>query len=139
MAGTLCSSHVFLILCFFTTMCKLLLIVYKIFHILAAYQCLFYNMQIRSIVSKQVGPCEQGKAQGIISGIGSFANVASPLAFSPLTALFLSERAPFYFPGFSIMCVGFASMLAFVQSLMIRAIPPISSQRVGNCNYIETA
>ncbi|MBA0807986.1 hypothetical protein Gohar_023755 [Gossypium harknessii] len=62
-----------------------LLIVYKIFHILAAYQCLFYNMQIRSIVSKQVGPCEQGKAQGIISGIGSFANVASPLAFSPLT------------------------------------------------------
>ncbi|KAK8512589.1 hypothetical protein V6N12_075161 [Hibiscus sabdariffa] len=34
---------------------------------------------IRSIVSKQVGPCEQGKAQGFVSGIGSFANVASPL------------------------------------------------------------
>ncbi|KAK8705714.1 hypothetical protein V6N13_049308 [Hibiscus sabdariffa] len=40
---------------------------------------------IRSIVSKQVGPCEQGKAQGFISGIGSFANVASPLVFSPIT------------------------------------------------------
>ncbi|TYG69066.1 hypothetical protein ES288_D05G201500v1 [Gossypium darwinii] len=108
----------------------------------AALFSLFYVFSqpcIRSIVSKQVGPCEQGKAQGIISGIGSFANVASPLAFSPLTALFLSERAPFYFPGFSIMCVGFASMIAFVQSLMIRAIPPISSQRVGNCNYMETA
>ncbi|XP_012445700.1 uncharacterized protein LOC105769547 isoform X2 [Gossypium raimondii] len=108
----------------------------------AAMFSLFYVFSqpcIRSIVSKQVGPCEQGKAQGIISGIGSFANVASPLAFSPLTALFLSERAPFYFPGFSIMCVGFASMIAFVQSLMIRAIPPISSQRVGNCNYMETA
>ncbi|KAE8731407.1 Major facilitator superfamily protein isoform 2 [Hibiscus syriacus] len=63
---------------------------------------------IRSIVSKQVGPCEQGKAQGFISGIGSFANVASPLVFSPLTSLFLSDTAPFYFPGFSIMCVGFA-------------------------------
>ncbi|KAK8997019.1 hypothetical protein V6N11_020511 [Hibiscus sabdariffa] len=84
---------------------------------------------IRSIVSKQVGPCEQGKAQGFISGIGSFANVASPLVFSPLTALFLSDTAPFYFPGFSIMCVGFASMIAFVQSLMIRAVPPISGQR----------
>ncbi|KAG8494308.1 hypothetical protein CXB51_011611 [Gossypium anomalum] len=108
----------------------------------AAMFSLFYVFSqpcIRSIVSKQVGPCEQGKAQGIISGIGSFANVASPLAFSPLTALFLSERAPFYFPGFSIMCVGFASMIAFVQSLMIRAIPLISSQRVGNCNYMETA
>ncbi|KAK8642326.1 hypothetical protein V6N13_011673 [Hibiscus sabdariffa] len=89
---------------------------------------------IRSIVSKQVGSCEQGKAQGFISGIGSFAQVASPLVFSPLTALFLSERAPFYFPGFSIMCVGFASMIAFVQSLMISAIPPISSQRAGNGN-----
>ncbi|KAK8646391.1 hypothetical protein V6N13_120180 [Hibiscus sabdariffa] len=89
---------------------------------------------IRSIVSKQVGSCEQGKAQGFISGMGSFAQVASPLVFSPLTALFLSERAPFYFPGFSIMCVGFASMIAFVQSLMISAIPPISSQRAGNGN-----
>ncbi|XVE94486.1 hypothetical protein REPUB_Repub02eG0013200 [Reevesia pubescens] len=96
----------------------------------AAVFSLFYVFSqpcIRSIVSKQVGPCEQGKAQGFISGIGSFANVASPLVFSPLTALFLSDRAPFYFPGFSIMCVGFASMIAFVQSLMIRAVPPISS------------
>ncbi|KAG4134904.1 hypothetical protein ERO13_D08G184300v2, partial [Gossypium hirsutum] len=74
----------------------------------------------------------QWKAQGFISGIGSFAYVASPLLFSPLTALFLSERAPFNFPGFSIMCVGFASMIAFVQSLIIRAFPPISSERVSN-------
>ncbi|XVE56222.1 hypothetical protein DITRI_Ditri03aG0220400 [Diplodiscus trichospermus] len=106
----------------------------------AAVFSLFYVFSqpcICSIVSKQVGPHEQGKAQGFISGIGSFANVASPLVFSPLTALFLSEEAPFDFPGFSIMCVGFASMIAFVQSLMIRAIPPISSQRVGNCNYME--
>uniref|UniRef100_A0A2N9FLA3 Major facilitator superfamily (MFS) profile domain-containing protein n=1 Tax=Fagus sylvatica TaxID=28930 RepID=A0A2N9FLA3_FAGSY len=40
---------------------------------------------MRSIVSKQVGSCEQGMAQGCISGICSFANVVSPLAFSPLT------------------------------------------------------
>ncbi|CAL2233000.1 unnamed protein product [Prunus armeniaca] len=40
---------------------------------------------MRSIVSKQVGPSEQGKAQGFISGICSFANVISPIAFSPLT------------------------------------------------------
>ncbi|KAI4336731.1 hypothetical protein L6164_015222 [Bauhinia variegata] len=87
---------------------------------------------LRSIVSKQVGPCEQGKAQGCISGICSFAHVVSPLAFSPLTALFLSERAPFNFPGFSIMCVGFASMVSFVQSTMIRLPPAISSHRDRN-------
>ncbi|XP_065848071.1 uncharacterized protein [Euphorbia lathyris] len=40
---------------------------------------------MRTIVSKQVGSSEQGKAQGCISGIGSIANVISPLLFSPLT------------------------------------------------------
>jgi MFS family permease len=90
---------------------------------------------MRSIVSKQVGSCEQGMAQGCISGICSFANVVSPLAFSPLTALFLSDQAPFNFPGFSIMCIGFASMIAFAQSTTIRAAPLISSHRGNNCNH----
>ncbi|XP_047328935.1 hippocampus abundant transcript 1 protein [Impatiens glandulifera] len=89
---------------------------------------------LRSIASKQVGPSEQGKAQGCISGICSFANVLSPLVFSPLTAIFLSTNAPFKFPGFSVMCVGFAMMVAFFQSLLIRASPPIpiSINKVNN-------
>ncbi|CAL5328881.1 hypothetical protein CsSME_00009114 [Camellia sinensis var. sinensis] len=90
---------------------------------------------LRSIVSKQVGPNEQGIAQGSISGITSIANVISPLIFSPLTDLFLSKRAPFYFPGFSIMCAAFASMIAFIPSVLIRAAHPIPSNQVGynNC------
>ncbi|XP_062098286.1 uncharacterized protein LOC133804142 [Humulus lupulus] len=92
---------------------------------------------MRSIVSKQVGSREQGKAQGCISGICSLANVVSPLAFSPLTALFLSDRAPFDFPGFSIMCTGLSSMIAFIQSMMISAVPPIASHRISNCNHME--
>ncbi|KAK9944228.1 hypothetical protein M0R45_009806 [Rubus argutus] len=86
---------------------------------------------IRSIASKQVGPNEQGKAQGCIAGISSFANIISPLVFSPLTALFLSEKAPFNFPGFSIMCLGFATIIALIQSTMIRASPPISSHNLA--------
>ncbi|KAM1764451.1 hypothetical protein ACFX11_003703 [Malus domestica] len=85
---------------------------------------------IRSIASKQVGPNDQGKAQGCISGISSFANIVSPLIFSPLTALFLSEEAPFYFPGFSILCIGLATIIAFVQSLMIRASPHKTSTNI---------
>ncbi|KHN20137.1 hippocampus abundant transcript-like protein 1 [Glycine soja] len=85
----------------------------------------FSHPCIRSIVSKQAGPHEQGKAQGCISGICSIAHIVSPLVFSPLTALFLSERAPFDFPGFSIMCIGFASMISLVQSMMLRVVPPI--------------
>ncbi|KAE8008820.1 hypothetical protein FH972_005293 [Carpinus fangiana] len=90
---------------------------------------------LRSIVSKQVGPIEQGKAQGCISGISSFATIISPLIFSPLTALFLSEEAPFHFPGFSIMCIGFAMMIAFIQSIMIRGVP--SSHKAERNHSIE--
>nr|XP_011458697.1 PREDICTED: uncharacterized protein LOC101306408 isoform X2 [Fragaria vesca subsp. vesca] len=82
---------------------------------------------IHSIASKQVGPTEQGKAQGCMAGISSFANIVSPLVFSPLTALFLSKDAPLNFPGFSIMCLGLATVIALIQSTMIRASPPISS------------
>ncbi|CAL1398105.1 unnamed protein product [Linum trigynum] len=76
---------------------------------------------LRSIASKQVGPSEQGKAQGCLSGIGSIGSIISPLLFSPLTAMFLSEHPPFDFPGFSILCIGFMTMIAFIQSLMITA------------------
>ncbi|KAK0583114.1 hypothetical protein LWI29_033510 [Acer saccharum] len=75
---------------------------------------------LRSIASKLVGSNEQGKVQGCISGISSFANILSPLIFSPLTALFLSDKAPFNFPGFSILGIGLAMMIAFIQSLLIR-------------------
>ncbi|GLT42970.1 hypothetical protein SLA2020_169470 [Shorea laevis] len=89
---------------------------------------------LRSIASKQVGPREQGKAQGCISGVSSLANIISPLIFSPLTALFLSENAPFYFPGFSIMCIGLASMISFIQSLMIKSVPLTPSTKINsNC------
>ncbi|GAB4832973.1 hypothetical protein Ancab_006994 [Ancistrocladus abbreviatus] len=91
---------------------------------------------LRSITSKQVGPTEQGRAQGCISGICSFANVISPLVFSPLTALFLSENAPFHFPGFSVMCVGFAYMIAFFQSIMIRPAPSVSSCQGSECSSV---
>ncbi|KAG5624739.1 hypothetical protein H5410_009957 [Solanum commersonii] len=74
---------------------------------------------LQSIVSKQVGPNEQGIAQGCISGVSSFANILSPFIFSPLTDLFLSERAPFNYPGFSMFCIGLAWLLAIIPSMMI--------------------
>ncbi|KAI3464764.1 hypothetical protein Pfo_021427 [Paulownia fortunei] len=95
---------------------------------------------LRSIASKQTGPSEQGKAQGCITGICSFANIVSPLAFSPLTALFLSDNAPFHFPGFSIICSGLAAMIAFVQSTMIRPPPPPAknSSDISSSSSTET-
>lgn len=87
---------------------------------------------IRSIASKQVGPSEQGKAQGCIAGICSLSNVVSPLVFSPLTALFLSDSAPFHFPGFSLMCCSLVAMIAFIQSTVIKEIPPVPTYRADH-------
>ncbi|GAB2215952.1 hypothetical protein Drorol1_Dr00023715 [Drosera rotundifolia] len=87
---------------------------------------------LRSITSKLVGPSEQGKIQGCISGVSSLADVLGPLVFSPLTALFLSEKAPFRFPGFSLMCVGLVSLVAFIQSINIRPPSPIQCCEVDS-------
>ncbi|KAK4377384.1 hypothetical protein RND71_003680 [Anisodus tanguticus] len=75
---------------------------------------------LQSIVSKQVGPNEQGIAQGCIAGISSFGNILSPLIYTPLTDLFLSERAPFNYPGFNLFCVGLAWLIALIPSMMIQ-------------------
>lgn len=92
---------------------------------------------LKSIASKQIGPNEQGKVQGCITGICSFANVVSPLIFSPLTALFLSQNAPFHFPGFGIACAAFALMLAFIQSLMIKPGNNVANCSVNDSNLAE--
>ncbi|XP_022971012.1 hippocampus abundant transcript-like protein 1 [Cucurbita maxima] len=81
-----------------------------------------------SIASKQVEAEEQGKAQGCIFGIQSFAYAISPLVFNPLAALFLSKNAPFQFPGFTLLCLGFFTLVAFVLSLTIKENPSISSE-----------
>uniref|UniRef100_A0A0C9QTW5 TSA: Wollemia nobilis Ref_Wollemi_Transcript_9975_1906 transcribed RNA sequence n=1 Tax=Wollemia nobilis TaxID=56998 RepID=A0A0C9QTW5_9CONI len=90
---------------------------------------------IGSIVSKEAGVEEQGKVQGCVSGIRSFATIISPLAISPLTALFLSEKAPFHCPGFSLICAAFAMMIAFVQACVMRPSPAIAHSN-GN-NYMK--
>ncbi|XP_075495679.1 uncharacterized protein LOC142532993 isoform X1 [Primulina tabacum] len=91
---------------------------------------------LRSIASKQTGPNEQGKAQGCITGICSFASIVSPIAFSPLAALFLSDNAPFYFPGFSIMCSGVAAV-SHLSELKIKATFTKIFARSGKLNYDE--
>ncbi|XP_073123853.1 uncharacterized protein [Henckelia pumila] len=87
---------------------------------------------VRSIASKQVGCSEQGIAQGCMMAITSLANVTSPLIFSPLSALFLSEEAPFHFSGFCVLCIGLCYLMAFILSMIIKLVPSSSKERVSN-------
>ncbi|XP_010467432.1 PREDICTED: uncharacterized protein LOC104747493 isoform X1 [Camelina sativa] len=84
---------------------------------------MFVMPSVCGIASRQVGSGEQGKVQGCIAGVKSLAGVLAPCVFSPLTALFLSENAPFYFPGFSLLCIAFSLMIGFFQSLLLKDLP----------------
>ncbi|KAG0457097.1 hypothetical protein HPP92_021950 [Vanilla planifolia] len=89
---------------------------------------------LRTIVSKNAGPNEQGLAQGGFTGVGSIASIISPFVFTPLTALFLSEKAPFDFKGFSLMCGGFACLIAFTLSVTIKSGIAVLVQKFGSGN-----
>ncbi|CAL4919794.1 unnamed protein product [Urochloa decumbens] len=80
----------------------------------------FVNPSIRTNVSKNVASNEQGIAQGCISGISSFGSILGPLIFTPLTAWALSETGPFNIKGFSILCAGICTVIAFIISLRMR-------------------
>ncbi|KAJ0265356.1 Major facilitator superfamily protein [Hirschfeldia incana] len=84
---------------------------------------MFVMPSIYGIASRQVGSAEQGKVQGCIYVVKSFAEVVAPFVYSPLTALFLSDNAPFYFPGFSLLCNAFCLMIGFLLSLLIKDVP----------------
>ncbi|KAH0465220.1 hypothetical protein IEQ34_005323 [Dendrobium chrysotoxum] len=92
----------------------------------------FLHPCLRTIVSKRVGPNDQGLAQGGITGISSIASIISPMFFTPLTALFLSESAPFDFRGFSLMCSGFAQLTAFFLSATMISAIRLSKQNFSN-------
>ncbi|XP_047331819.1 hippocampus abundant transcript 1 protein-like [Impatiens glandulifera] len=94
---------------------------------------------LTSIMSKQFGRDEQGMAQGCISAISSFASIISPMIFSTLTDLFLSDKAPFDYPGFSILCVGITMLIALIPSLLIEFDASGSSDNVviSNDDCIE--
>ncbi|KAG8368047.1 hypothetical protein BUALT_Bualt15G0004800 [Buddleja alternifolia] len=81
---------------------------------------------LKALVSKHSAPNEQGIAQGSILGITSFANLISPLIYSPISALFLSEEAPFHFPGFGVLCIGFAYITGLGAVLMMPLIGKLS-------------
>ncbi|GJS37573.1 major facilitator superfamily domain protein [Tanacetum coccineum] len=99
----------------------------------------FVTPSLRAIVSKQVGPTEQGKAHGCITGLNSLA--ANKVLHFP-AALFLSDHAPFHFPGFSVMCAALSVMIAFIQSILMKAgsAPshlPISDSKVDENDSVE--
>jgi DHA1 family tetracycline resistance protein-like MFS transporter len=70
---------------------------------------------LNAIMSKQVGPAEQGELQGALASLGSLTSVAAPPILSNLFGHFTSDAAPIYFPGAAFfaasLCLGLAALV----------------------------
>ena len=75
---------------------------------------------LNAIMSKEVGPTEQGELQGAIASIGSLTSIVAPLAMSYLFAFFTSAKAPVYFPGASFLAAGLCLVLGALAFALIK-------------------
>ncbi len=53
----------------------------------------------QSLMTRQVDPHEQGRLQGALSSLSSFAGIFGPALFANLFALFIGTHAPVHLPG----------------------------------------
>ncbi|MGI8907139.1 MAG: TCR/Tet family MFS transporter [Candidatus Sumerlaeaceae bacterium] len=54
---------------------------------------------VQALMTKKLGPDEQGRLQGALTSLNGVANMAGPPIFSGIFALFISTQAPMHLPG----------------------------------------
>lgn len=79
---------------------------------------------LNAIMSRQVGPTEQGELQGALASLGSLTSVAAPPILSNLFGYFTDDAAPIYFPGAAFFVAGLFLVLAALMFARTRRIPP---------------
>lgn len=84
----------------------------------------FVMPALNSIMSKSVGPREQGELQGALACIGSLTSIAAPPLLTSLFAYFTSANAPVYFPGAAFLAASLCLVLAALVFTQIRAQSP---------------
>jgi DHA1 family tetracycline resistance protein-like MFS transporter len=81
----------------------------------------FVTPALSAILSKKVGPSEQGELQGALACIGSLTSIVSPPLLTNLFAYFSSGRAPVYFPGAAFLAASLFLVVAALVFTRMRA------------------
>ena len=84
----------------------------------------FFMPALNAILSKMVGPTEQGELQGALACIGSLTSIVAPPLLTNLFAYFSSGKAPVYFPGAAFLAGSVCLVLAALVFTRIRAESP---------------
>jgi DHA1 family tetracycline resistance protein-like MFS transporter len=85
---------------------------------------------LNAIMSREVGPSEQGELQGALASLGSLTSIAAPPILSNLFGYFTSAAAPIYFPGSAF----FAASLCLALSAVVFAWARKTPQTVSSHN-----
>jgi DHA1 family tetracycline resistance protein-like MFS transporter len=78
---------------------------------------------LNAIMSKEVGPSEQGELQGAITSVGSLTSIVAPVAMSYLFAAFTGPSAPVYFPGAAFVAASLCLVLAAGVFALVKPKP----------------
>ena len=82
---------------------------------------------LNAIMSKIVGPSEQGELQGALSCIGSLTSIAAPPLLTNIFGYFTSPAAPVQFPGAAFLTASICLLLAAIVFTGIRARATVSA------------
>lgn len=79
---------------------------------------------IQSLMTQQVDPSEQGRLQGAIGSLGSFAGIFGPYLFAQIFALSIAPTAPFHVPGIAFVFSAVLMLAALVLAARVtRRLP----------------
>jgi DHA1 family tetracycline resistance protein-like MFS transporter len=88
----------------------------------------FVMPALNSIMSKSVGPTEQGELQGGLACIGSLTSIAAPPLLTNLFSYFTSPEAPVDFPGAAFLAASMCLLAAAAVFASIRVPSPALQQ-----------
>jgi DHA1 family tetracycline resistance protein-like MFS transporter len=74
---------------------------------------------LQAVISRHVGPTQQGELQGALTGLMSLTTVLGPLIMNSMFAYFTSSKAPFYFPGIHFLA---GALCMFISVIITYAV-----------------
>ena len=84
----------------------------------------FFMPALNAIMSKMVGPTEQGELQGALASVGGMTSIVAPPLLTNLFAYFSSGNAPVYFPGAAFLAASLCLVLAALVFTRMRTESP---------------
>ncbi len=88
----------------------------------------FAQPALSAIMSRVVGPTEQGELQGALACIGSLTSIVSPPLLTGLFSYFTGKSAPVHFPGAAFLAASLCLVLAAFVFTQIRKAPEAARQ-----------